>query len=268
MRFPSSSNQFSHAFARACVALVAFSSLSACTLKPRDERSVRVVLPEIRAAARAQARFGASAVNALSVPTAIGDFACFGIQVTGPGIGPDPRLGCAPTDPEPHGILAGLVPSTGGEIELMVPAGARRQVQVFGVVGSAGCPTMEALMALPPSTRFASVGKPYPLGTSVVDLFEDAVISISASFSAATNPIFATCAATSARNLASDGVGGGMDFGGITEATPSACNSGVGRPCLSARTGFAAFTISGGLTVPLGGPPRYDLRFGHFFTEP
>jgi hypothetical protein len=129
---------------------------------------------------------------AISAPTALSDFTCFGVKVTGAGISDDPRMGCAP--PDGIGIVGGLIPSSGGSIDLTVPAGPGRKIVVFGVQSAEGCTLMEDLLNRPKPGRFSKFGAFYSLGETSVDIVDDTSVTLKVAFSGTNAQVFAGCA--------------------------------------------------------------------------
>src|SRR5206468_2478021 len=79
-----------------------------------------------------------------TAPSALSDFDCFAVNVTGDGIAPDPRVSC--TDGDGPAILGGFVPAGESSIDLDVPSGPARTIKVMGVRSLAGCPSVSGML--------------------------------------------------------------------------------------------------------------------------
>lgn len=172
--------------------------LQACSLKPKDNRSVRIALPssdQLSAMARGLER-PSSGARSSTMPTSISQFSCFGLNVTGPGIPNDPRLPCR--DPnEGIGRLGGLVPVGSSYIDVTVAGGPSRRVQLWGVVSSIGCPDINSYLDRKHDGSTGGSGgddiqQPVLLGEAVVDIYNDTEIQIVASMSNA-RQLFNSC---------------------------------------------------------------------------
>ena len=163
---------------------------SACSLRERKSNpSVSVTLPQewVSAVKRNKIKTIASTTegtSGFSKPTSLADFQCFALNVKGPGILPDPRFGC--DNPSAGiGIMAGFIPVTQGSLDLMVPAGTSRVVQLIGVQSSIGCPSFNELLSNQGTDSFKnSIGEPYLLGETTIDIFDDTSATIVAAFNA------------------------------------------------------------------------------------
>ncbi len=91
--------------------------------------------------------------------------ACYAVSVTGPGITMSPSHICAP----PTGLRAGFV-EPGAMIEMQVPKGKDRKIELFAFLQSPGqdlpCPVFAAI--IPPSqlTSIYKIGSAFPVDTS------------------------------------------------------------------------------------------------------
>ena len=146
---------------------------------------------------------GSSRKNSSFVaPTDISGFQCYGLNVRGPGIQSDPRLGC--TDPASGmGLIAGFYPITQGSIEVVVPAGPDRVVELIGIQSSVGCPLLNDLLNSGGKAALDNFGDPYLLGSTTTNIFDDTAVTIYASFDSNTPKAFQGC-----------GDGGGNGNGG------------------------------------------------------
>ena len=126
-----------------------------------------------------------------SAPMSWTEFNCFAVNVTGIGVKQDPRLACTRPGAKPNnlGIIAGFASAQGGKVEVMVPAGPARKIELMGLVSSTGsCPNIEEVlnsMAVernPNSTAteveaardvFDHLSNPLKIGEGVADVFDD-----------------------------------------------------------------------------------------------
>lgn len=169
--------------------------------------------------------------QAIAAPTSLSDFTCFGVKVTGLGISDDPRMGCMP--PDGVGIVGGLIPSTGGSVDLTVPAGPNRKVVVYGVQSAEGCTAMEDLLSRPIPGRFSKFGGFYSLGETTVDIADDTSINIKVAFSGSNSQVFAGCAVDATPKqpgLVMVSSGFANHASGGSGATKVSANMIVGRP--------------------------------------
>jgi len=123
---------------------------------------------------------GGPANSPLVAPTSINDFQCFAINVTGPGILKDPRFSCG-SIPSEVGISAGLFPVNHSQLDVMVPIGANRKIQLIGMQSTAGCPDFNTIFK---NKLFdtESFGQAYVLGEVTVDVFDDTAATLVAAF--------------------------------------------------------------------------------------
>jgi surface protein len=167
------------------IALSLILTLAACSMKDRSEmHSVSVQLPQQWA--------NSSSMNVLNhhsssmlinydTPVGMEDFQCYAINVRGSGINSDARMGC--TDPSTSvGLVGGFVDVTQGRIDLMVPAGPNRVVELIGIQSEIGCWLFEDLMSFGGIEILKDLGTPYLLASSTVDIFEDTSVNLYASF--------------------------------------------------------------------------------------
>ena len=183
---------------------------SACSLRERKSNpSVSVTLPQewVSAVKRNKIKTIASTSDGtlgFSKPTSLADFQCFALNVKGPGILPDPRFGC--DNPSAGiGIMAGFIPVTQGSLDLMVPAGTSRVVQLIGVQSSIGCPNFSEILSQRGTDSFKnSFGEPYLLGETTIDIFDDTSATIVAAFNADKNA-FSGCRNQSSNSSTASG---------------------------------------------------------------
>lgn len=148
---------------------------SACSMKDRSEvHSISVQLP--------QQWTNQSNSNMLIGPiSTVADFDCYALNVTGPGINNDARMGC--TNPSTAmGIVAGFIPVTDGRIEMMVPAGPNRKIEVIGIQSNVGCQILGALLDANGVDALNGMGTPYVIGSASTDLFDDASLDITVAY--------------------------------------------------------------------------------------
>ena len=151
---------------------------------PSPDQKLRIVIPPGGAGPALRGLLPAR--SALSAPAALSAFTCFGVAVSGPGIAPHPRFPATCVQPGTAfpGILGGLVPAAaGGVIELSVPSGPSRIIQLVGVVSSDGtC----AAAADGLSDTTGHFGTPYELDRLELGLFKDARVELTLQYDAAT----------------------------------------------------------------------------------
>jgi hypothetical protein len=158
-------------------------SVSACSLRDRQKApTISVNLPQEWVSAVSSRSFTTMATSgsnsSFETPTSIDSLNCFAINVKGPGILPDPRFNCDFPDKGPSQV-AGFVPVTSASMELMVPVGAARTIQLIGVQSTIGCPDLNTLLANQGQDAFKdTIGEPYLLGEATIDVFDDVGVSI------------------------------------------------------------------------------------------
>jgi hypothetical protein len=164
--------------------------VTGCSLKsPSSLQKVRISIPS--SSNRSLVRNPQAVAMTMASPTALSDFTCYGVKVTGPGIADDSRMGCSPADGV--GIIGGLVPATGGTVDLLVPSGTDRRVVVFGVQSSEGCASMNDILNRPPASRFVNFGNFYSLGESTVAISDDTTVNVTVAFTGSNSQIFSGC---------------------------------------------------------------------------
>lgn len=172
--------------------LAAVSTMAGCSLKPIDKKYIRVEIPQTLPSShrmQAQMQVMTGYGNFEPTPTQLSDFTCLAINVTGPGIPQDGRVACYKPEDEIGSVGGTIYASNGGVIDLQVLAGPSRKVQLLGFMTTDGqCPLMDdvfnAFVESPLSAYYirGQLGKPYLLGESVIDLYDDQEVEIAASY--------------------------------------------------------------------------------------
>lgn len=125
--------------------------------------------------------FASLSMPVISTPAAASDFDCYGINVTGPNISATEDIGnCIVHDNfagKGQGILAGLVPY-GQSIEIEVPAGKDRRVDVYGFF-----PPPSYCFDDPTLDDVPASQKGYLVGTASVDISEATSVTVNTAFS-------------------------------------------------------------------------------------
>lgn len=157
-----------------------------CSLSGPKSHTLTVQIPA-NSASRAQAsRALAQLATATSAgPQSMADFTCLGLNVVGSGITPPSNSLSCPSSSSPPGLVGGFISMTeGGTIDLTVPSGPARTIQLFAISLPAGqaCPTFDSLMGLPAATRFSNLGQFYLVATTTVDVFSDQTVTLNAQF--------------------------------------------------------------------------------------
>lgn len=218
-------------------AILALSAVgSGCSLSDPNDRLLRIGI-SVPAASKSSASslqvgdvFQYGTPNPLDVyPEKISDFTCFGINVTGPGIQTDPRIGCSsPT----IGRIGGLALVKGGTVEMIIPMGIQRKVDLFGLKSSVGCPSVDTILDQeaehrrknPPGSSPESqdhgpegLGEPYLIGSTVTDVAGDTTITIKAKLDPSSQKkVFAGCDDGRRHNPVPGSEGSGGTGGGST----------------------------------------------------
>jgi hypothetical protein len=184
--------------------------------RPRSVTSgltLRTSGPEIlRSPAQTNQRSDSSTFQ--NFPTSLDDFDCFSLNVLGTGINSDPRLpakfqgSCGYPEEIPLGAYFGMVSVTEGELEISIPSGAKRTIQVQAFRSKTGtCPTLDSLIATYPeiiagknpnltsstsspaggsstsgSTTEFPLSEPLEIGRVTIDLTTDTTVMIPISF--------------------------------------------------------------------------------------
>lgn len=186
--------------------LLCFSAMiSACSLNPGTSQgySIKISFPEAATATMANrsaanvngTNFAAKNRSFTALPATFDQFTCFGASVTATDISTDSRWQCPAAAGTTPGLIAGLAPLKGDTIELMVPSGPKRNIQVFALQSVAGCPSLNDLLNKPAAQRFNGVDPFYVLGSTIVDVYQDQSVNIKVSYnSAAPQKYLAGCA--------------------------------------------------------------------------
>ncbi|MBS1961629.1 MAG: hypothetical protein JST04_05405 [Bdellovibrionales bacterium] len=183
------------AVTRAFVFLLGSTLVGGCSLKSASQDArLSLSLPNPHRASLAQ-QFAVQGGGGGTAPSAWNDpsFACYGVNVTGPGIADSAKY--PSSNPDLSGLLAGTTScayrgvvsngftfaANGGDtvIDLQVPPGTNRVIQLVGITNAAYCATnfLE-------KDGVASPGA-YELGRVRADLFGDATVSIPITYTAA-----------------------------------------------------------------------------------
>ena len=179
------------------VIATAGSVMSGCSLKPVGQHVIRVELPPDVPTVALATRDLASMLTDPGVdqndvpPLTAKEFRCFALNVTGPGIPPEPKMHCSGSG-EYIGKLAGFFPINhdGNTVmEVAVPAGPDRRVQLLAFTSTSGrCGSVFS------EEESEDTGAPFALGEARVDLFTDTAVEIVASYDPATaQPAFQNC---------------------------------------------------------------------------
>lgn len=160
-------------------------ALSACSLKDRQvQYGVSLKLsPSVQQRLSRANVFDAAFID-LNGDTLDDGFQCFALNVTGAGISAPPRFGCS--DPSQYlGVMGGMAPIEGGQVDVLVPAGAGRKIQLIGFKSSIGCPNFAEMISIMEQTGSNGpdgIGDAYLLGETEVDVFGDTTVTIPATF--------------------------------------------------------------------------------------
>jgi hypothetical protein len=229
----------------ASIALIA----GGCSLKQPSSHSVRIAFER---KPNAQARIARSG-EALQI-SSLDDFNCFGVRVSGAGIAPDPRESCGASPAV--GRLAGLVPLSGGVVEVAVPAGTRRLFEVFAFKSASGCPGISTLLERAPASRLEGVGRPHLIGSQVADILADTTVEIQASYDpAAPQTLFAGCG-EGGSGIARTRLQQAWFGAGLVKATSAQANIAAAGTFV-----LGAWAIpNGGIAAPTGGTIHHDLQ--------
>ena len=127
----------------------------------------------------------------LPPPASFFGFNCLALNVKGPGIGPDPRVCGGQKPPAGMGRISNFAPLGGSTVEVKVPPGAARTVQLLGAMtGGLGCPTFESLVTFNGPSGITT----YFLGEKTVDVFGDVSLTLRAQYNPASPmPMYNDC---------------------------------------------------------------------------
>jgi hypothetical protein len=218
---------------KAVSALLMLVWISGCTLKSQNGlQKIRISLPSGH---QREAMVSSSQPRIRSLgapPVGLSDFTCYGVKVTGSDIVDDSRMGCSPVGG--IGIIGGLIPTTGGSVDLMVPAGPARKITVFGVKSSEGCSDFGSILSRPAGSRFDQLGSFYDLGTTTVDIMNDTSVTVQIAYTAQSAEVFAGCPGHSVGTVSSAAVtsfvGGKASMSGGSGANAVNAKMVIGSP--------------------------------------
>ncbi len=156
---------------------------------PSNEASNQVSNEESSAAARV-----AGQLSATQAPSSLAGFSCYGVTIAASDIAPDKRLHCTNPNDNPGIIVGFITPGPNSSVDITVPTGAARNIQIFGVVSTNGCPDIQPILNEPGSGRFSGFGSPYLLASTTTDVYADTTVTLKTSYNAATSPqLFKSC---------------------------------------------------------------------------
>ncbi len=245
-------------------------SATACSMKDRTEvHSVSVKLPSewVNSTNMSVLNHHGSTMSTsyFTAPTGLTSFQCYALNVTGPGIQADPRYGC--TNPDSGmGLIAGFMPISSGSIEMMVPAGADRKVNLIGIQSTIGCPLLNDLLNAGGVNALDGLGDPYLLGTTVTDIFDDTAVTILASFDS-TKKAFSGCG--------NNGGAGSANTTANTNTTQTlslqgSAGLGLVQNGHCSMVGISANNVTSGMTMPAVLPSIISISGGgsaSFYTD-
>jgi hypothetical protein len=170
---------------------------TACSLSSRSSHHVVISMPEggfkasmIRTQSMARVQSGSGGGSNFPMPSSLADFKCIGVMVTGDGILPDPAFN-SECKANPNvmtrglGKLVGLVPASGGSVDIQIPGGPARMIQLIGVQSGGECPDVVAALnsAGTEAGQHMDLGEPFEIGrVEQIDIFADQTIEIKAIF--------------------------------------------------------------------------------------
>jgi len=217
--------------------LVFVTVATGCSLKDRNQSvSVSVQLPKAWQNSSSMdqllgrknySSYRSHARNNFPDPTTLGDFQCYALNVYGAGIKPSANK----CNDSSMGQISDLVPAGAKTIDMTVPSGNGRIVQLIGVQSTAGCPAISTIIN---SDGNQNIGDAYVLGSSdPTDMNGDTTVAIVASFNATTSKkAFGTCQDNH------NGGGGtpslSFQLGGGNNNAPTALQTGTGT-CTQAQ---------------------------------
>jgi hypothetical protein len=176
--------------------LVLTASLTSCSLKSNGQQQmVTIALPGANFSLMERMEkltqwlslawaSSTTTLNLNSDPASLSEFDCFGVNVSGPGINPNPNVTCSNPVDAPA-ILGGFVPNGNSSIDLAVPAGPDRSIKVFGVKSLIGCPSLRDMLH-DGSINFNNIGHFYDIGGTHTDIFNDSVVGIKVTYNSST----------------------------------------------------------------------------------
>ena len=168
-----------------------------CALGPPDTQQLRITLPSVADSSTGGSGSGARDLssNLFSIsnangslqtaPTALSSFGCFGVNVTGSGIAANSTMTaqCPSDGISPYmGSFGGLASVNSGYLDITVPSGPARTIQLFAATlenGATTCPDINTVIGTQGNNN---LGQPYELGRVTTDIFADTSVSIQAAF--------------------------------------------------------------------------------------
>jgi hypothetical protein len=126
------------------------------------------------------------------IPDTAAGFHCLGVNVVGSGI-PTVKLAssCGKSVALDLSLYSAMIPISGGTIEISVPVGSARTIQVYGITTSGGaCPNPDLFIQNRAGNTATSL--PYEIGQTTIDVSADVTVSIKSSYRA-TAPKQAFC---------------------------------------------------------------------------
>lgn len=188
---------------------------------------------------------------------------CFGVNVSGPGIPPSGSTlpACNTAALPPPALWNGLVPIGQGKIDLYVPSGSARLIQLLAMQTAYACPAIgnyASGSAIPPDA--SSI---YEVGRTIADVSEDVIVTINATFSAANSPSWlcptVTISSIAAQSGSEDTLIASIPFtigGGTVPATSLTATAASSNTSLVDTTGISFSGTGASRTVTLN--PKKD----------
>ncbi len=163
---------------------------SGCSLAVPETRRLTISLPDsVETMSRS---FDRSMNRTASLPASLGEFKCFGINISGPGIASNAQMNsCSENSSAPVGMIVGLASVGNNSLTVDVPVGPSRLIQLFAMTSTVGCPSFATFENGPDSLR-SSFGIPYELARTTVDLTKNVEVEMRASYNSA-RPLRAFC---------------------------------------------------------------------------
>lgn len=255
---------------------------SACSLEPYGKNArLRIELPQ-QESVNLQDRLS-TPNQYISFPASLSQFDCFGVNVMGPGLenfsgtyGPTNASYSDPLQCPYKGVTSNVAGISQSGVDLNVPAGPKRAIQVIGVVTGSGCPVGANFGDFVDSLRgnntsgqnSVSTALFHEIGTAVVDLFSTQTVTIQGAYSSATpvDPFDKACRQGPRQNslpMIAGWKGDSLD--GSTYSTAPTAN----LPMSSTMLSYTALTPSEiasladqNNTVPIVGDASVTSRFG------
>lgn len=170
---------------RSKLLVIAASVMStSCSLQSPSQTPLHIEIPRSAELSRNafHSRAQSTPSNYTTAPASLSDFDCFAVNVTAPEIPPPPGLQSCTLPTDIIGAAGGWVstnPTTSStnssnvSIDLMVPSGPSRLIQIYGVRTADPCPTFGDF-------KSARLGDIYLIGSVTQDIFDDTDASITA----------------------------------------------------------------------------------------